>query len=109
MARSRANPFCGYELEYMICAVFAVRIMATADDSLAAILARSRLGIAMAAPTRIKPTSTPPLRLTSRIALSSPYAQTATGVLSPVTCEMESARSGDILRRFMAAIAIGSS
>ena len=70
--------------------------MATAADSLAAILARSRLGIATAAPIRITPASTPPLRLASRSAVGSPYAAITAGAKSGRDAGNRLAISGDI-------------
>lgn len=82
VAKSRANPRCEFIVEYVTCATLAIRIVATALDSFAAILARSRLGIATAATTRTAPASNPELRLNSRIALSSPYAAITMGEVS---------------------------
>src|SRR5277367_310410 len=48
-ARSGAKLLLGYVTEYVISATFTVRMLPTALASLAAILERSKLGIAMAA------------------------------------------------------------
>src|SRR5581483_10537457 len=47
--RVAAKPTPGYEVEYSMFAVTSVRTEAAAEDSLAAILARSRFGMAIAA------------------------------------------------------------
>src|SRR6476469_4805397 len=48
-ARLAAKPTAGYEVAYSMLAVTIERIEAAAEDSLAAILARSRFGMAIAA------------------------------------------------------------
>src|SRR5579885_3781327 len=52
-AKFAAYPAAGYEVEYSMLAVTMVRMEAAAEDSLAAILARSRFGIAIAAMIKI--------------------------------------------------------
>src|SRR2546430_13691850 len=52
-ARLVAKPLAGYEVEYSMFAVTSVRTEAAPEDSLAAILARSRFGIAIAAMIRM--------------------------------------------------------
>src|SRR5215467_13023935 len=86
-----------------------VLVVATAEASLAALRARSRLGIAKAAKTSIALAPAPPRLLAPRIAVSSPYAQTTIGVVADTKREMLSVISGDTCFIRRAIIAIGSS
>src|SRR5581483_9283164 len=53
VAKFAAYPAAGYEVEYSMLAVTIVRTEAAAEDSLAAILARNRFGIAIATMIRM--------------------------------------------------------
>src|SRR5947209_12289291 len=72
-----------------------VRTVADAAVSLAEILDRSRLGIAMAATTATTPMSNPPLLLLTRIESVCPSAQARLGALFP-GARFNLASSGDI-------------
>src|SRR5258708_4522177 len=90
-AKSGAKPLLGYVPSYVICAVLMVRVLPTADASLAAIFDRNRFGIATAATIRTAATSNWPLWLASPIADSAPLTAMRPGTPSPDICERDCA------------------